>query len=213
MICVSLADINAEECLNILQDIDFGEIRIDRIEADIEDIKKIFSSHPRLIATFRPGSAAEEERENYLKTAIEAGADYVDIEFEADSGYKKRIMDKARANGCRVIVSYHNFEKTPQKAELKQIIDSSFNDGADAVKIACRVNSKKENARLLGLFEDERPLVVVGMGEKGKISRAAAPLLGGLFTYASAGKGKQTAEGQMDKKTLEQIYRLLKNDK
>jgi 3-dehydroquinate dehydratase type I len=213
MICVSLADIDAEECLKILRDMDFAEIRIDRIEADIEDIKRIFSSHPRLIATFRPGSAAEEQREYFLLTAIETGAAYVDIEFEANSGYKKRIIERARAKGCRVIISYHDFEKTPDKAELGKIIDSSFDAGADAVKIACRVNSKKENARLLSLLENERPLVVVGLGEKGKISRAAAPFLGGLFTYASAEKGKETAEGQMDKKTLEHIYRLLKNDR
>lgn len=212
MICVSLADIDAEECIAILQDTEFAEIRIDRIEANIEDIKRIFSSHPRLIATYRPGKAEDHKREQILKTAVEAGAAYVDIEIEADPGYKNRIIEKARDKSCRVIFSYHNFEKTPEESELRQIIDSSFESGADAVKIACRINTKKDNIRLLKLLEDKRPLVVVGLGEEGKISRAAAPLLGGLFTYASAGKGRETADGQMDKKTLEQIYRLLKND-
>ena len=50
------------------------------------------------------------------------------------------------------------------------------------------------------------------MGNKGRITRVAAPLLGSPFTFASLSKGKETAEGQIEKDTLEQMMRLLTDE-
>ena len=211
MICVSLAETTAEKCFDALRGIDFAEIRLDKMQVEIEDVKKIFSHHPKLIATCRPGKMNDEIRIMLILTAIEAGAAFVDVEVESDAQYKNAILEKARSSGCRLIVSYHNFEKTPQKTKLEQIISQCFESGADVAKIACMIHSEKDNARLLGLLNEERPLVVVGLGKKGKISRIAAPFLGNAFTYASLSKGKETAKGQMDWKTLKQIIQVLKN--
>jgi 3-dehydroquinate dehydratase type I len=73
------------------------------------------------------------------------------------------------------------------------------------------VVSLKDNARLLGLLNDTRPVVVVGMGHKGRITRIAALLLGSPFTYASLAAGKETAEGQIDWKSLKEIYKRIKD--
>jgi 3-dehydroquinate dehydratase-1 len=135
----------------------------------------------------------------------------VDIEVESDAQFRNAILEKARSLGCQVIVSYHNFKKTPKKSNLEHIISQCFESGADVAKIACMVHSEKDNALLLGLLNEERPLVVVGLGEKGKICRIAAPFLGSPFTYASLSKGKETAEGQLDWETLQQIIQALKN--
>ena len=50
------------------------------------------------------------------------------------------------------------------------------------------------------------------MGNKGRITRIAAPLLGSPFTFASLSKGKETAEGQIEKDILEQMMRLLTDE-
>jgi 3-dehydroquinate dehydratase-1 len=63
----------------------------------------------------------------------------------------------------------------------------------------------RDNARLLGLLDLGVPLVVVGMGRLGRLTRIAAPLLGSLFTYASLGAGRETADGQLDAASLERI--------
>ena len=209
MICVSIAEKTSEACLTALAGIDFAEIRIDEMETDKTDIKKIFSSHPRLIATCRPGKRSSQERLDLLHSAIEAGAAYVDIEVEAEGKYKDYLISRARSSGCQVIISYHNFQKTPQKSELEHIIEWCFTAGADIAKIACMVQHKNETARLLGLLNDERPLIVLGMGKLGRITRIAAPLLGSPFTYASPGKGRETAAGQLDRKTLEKMIRII----
>ena len=71
------------------------------------------------------------------------------------------------------------------------------------------VHSDRESIILLGLLLDSRPLVVIGMGEKGKVTRIAAPILGSPFTYASLSSGKETAAGQLDKINLEKIFKIL----
>lgn len=211
MICVSIAENTPEKCIHALKGIDFAEIRIEKMDADTDDIHDIFAQHSRLIATCRPGTLNENKRKSLLMASIEAGAAYVDIEVESNEHYKNALIQKAHSSECRVIISYHNFEKTPHVAELEHIINWCFDSGADIAKIACHVHSERENARLLGLLDETRSLVVVGMGNKGKASRILAPFLGSLFTYASLTKGMETAEGQIDLKTLTAIFQTLKN--
>lgn len=209
MICVSIACCSAAECLEMIKGIHFGEIRMDSMNLTQEDIYDIFSAPVDLIATFRPGSMSEEERKGILLTAIDAGASYVDIELESGIAFKNEIIDRARSKGCVVIVSYHDFEKTPEREELLRIISACFESGGDIAKIACKVNSKIDNARLLGLLDSKNSIIVVGMGEMGRITRIVAPYLGSQFTYASPIGGRETAEGQIDIETLEKYMDLL----
>jgi 3-dehydroquinate dehydratase I len=214
MVCVSLDERYHVDFLKGLPDIGFAEIRMDRMTLTPEEIADIFSQPLALIATCRPGALDGQKRKAYLITAIEAGSAYVDIEIESDVVSKREIMEKAGSKGCKVIVSFHDFEKTPDYERLRQIVGLCLSEGADIVKIACKANSVMDSARLLGLlgekdFKDR--LIVVGMGEEGKITRIVAPLLGSLFTYASLTEGMQTAEGQTEKGHLEKIMRLLKN--
>lgn len=211
MICVSLAEQTAEDCIKALEGIEFAEVRLDRMDVTPADIEKIFSVHSNLIATCRPGRQDRDTRLAFLAAAIQTGAAFVDIEVEADEEFKNAIRKAAREKGCRVIVSYHNYEKTPGQPELVQIVRSCFDSGGDIAKIACKVHADQENVRLLSLLEEKRPLVVIGLGTRGRVTRLAAPLLGSPFTYASLSPGKETAEGQLEKESLETMLNALKN--
>ncbi|MFH0885311.1 MAG: type I 3-dehydroquinate dehydratase [Candidatus Micrarchaeota archaeon] len=213
MICVSIAEHTVDGCIKALEGLTLAEIRMDAFEPNElspANIRRIFSLPLKLIATCRPGIRDEEHRRNALMNAIESGAAYVDIEVESDDGLKSDVAAKARGKGCKVIVSYHDYRKTPPSEELRQIIEWCFQSGADIAKISCMANSEKDNARLLGLLDLGRPLIVIGMGDKGRLTRVVAPLLGAAFTYASASMGKETAPGQIDKARLEKIMEDLK---
>lgn len=212
MICVSIAEPTLEACRRAMKGLPFAEIRIDRIDGvKGEDVRRIFSRPLRLIATCRPGKIGDRKKLALLKTAVRAGAAFVDIEHDWNPSLKATLRKTARAASCRVLVSFHDFEKTPPAPALERIIRNGLEEGADVVKIACRVRSSSDNARLLGLLDGRRPLVVVGLGPKGKITRIAAPLLGGLFTYAALRPGKEVADGQIDRAALQEIWRRLKN--
>ncbi len=223
MICVSVYEPTADACLESLKGLTFAEVRIDAMaHAGADDIRKIFRLPVTLVATFRPqGPNHAKElipgdgvRKELLMAAIEAGASYVDIELGSDRAYRAGLIAKARSMNCEVIVSAHIFDGTPGTDDLIAIASRCFDEGADIAKIACMVSSEGDNIRLLGLLI--RPgltgrTVVIGMGEKGKVTRIAAPLLGSPFTYASISDEKRTADGQMDMLTMELILKALKD--
>jgi len=189
MICVSLAEPTAAACLRALQGLDFAEIRLDKMRIGPEGIKRIFSQPSRLIASCRPGGRSETKRLHLLLTAIQSGAAFVDVELETDVRFRERII----------------------RAELERTIALSFASGADIVKVACLVRTRRDNARLLGLLDAGLSLIVVGMGRKGRLTRIAAPLLGSAFTYASIVGGRETADGQWEAASLERILLELKH--
>jgi 3-dehydroquinate dehydratase type I len=211
MICVSLSDLSLKECRAALKTIGFAEIRMDTMDLNREDIPTVFSSHPRLIATCRPGRFGREERLEKLLAAVRAGALYVDIELEADGDFRSEITALARSKGCTVIISHHDFERTAPRKDLEAVVDACFRAEADIAKIACRALTPRDSARLLGLLDDPRAIIVIGMGKEGRITRPAALMAGSPFTYASPAAGRETAPGQLDIEHLEAVLQYLKH--
>jgi 3-dehydroquinate dehydratase-1 len=197
MICVSLAEKNTDVCLEILEKVDMAEIRIDLAELSDKDIIKIFSARKKLIATCRPGKYSLSERIHKLKLAIESGATFLDIEYESDDDFRNEMMEYAHARQCDVILSYHNYEMTPELDELEKIMHKCFELGADIAKIATMVKVNRDNSKILSLYKAPGRLVAIGMGELGKISRIVAPFLGAEFTYAALTDDSITAPGQI----------------
>jgi len=208
-ICVSLAETTWEACRKALETVEFAEIRLDITSCSLAQVRKLFSLPRSLVATFRPKKADDETRRLMLETAIASGADYVDLESDADPAFRSHLIRCAREKDCRIIISFHDFVRTPPRMELRRIIDECRGAGADIVKIACRVDSPSECARLLSLYEDESDLISLGMGSRGWFTRPAALWLGAPFTYAALAAGKETAEGQIDIETMKSILAAL----
>ncbi len=202
MICIAIQESRLDKLLEDLEGIDFAEIRMELLGPSLEDVQCIFSLNKRLIATMRPGEYGDKQRASILVAAIEAGATFVDVEIESPKWLKDKVVGAARRSGCQVIVSYHDFEGTPSKSELDAIVSDCFDAGADIAKVVCQVRSHMEGARLLALLDSDRQVIAFGMGEAGKVTRIAGPLLGSPFTYASRSKGLETAKGQLDGERL-----------
>lgn len=212
MICVSVAETGIAACLKRLDSLSFAEVRIDALkEARAGDMPRIFTGEKRMIATCRPGRYSEAARRDLLKSALESGAAYVDIELGTEKSMRRDLLAAAHGRGAELIVSHHDYDRTPLPDRLHKLVDQCFAEGADIAKIACRVRVRRDAARLLGLLDDSRSLVVVGMGEMGRIVRAVAPVLGGVFTYASLEVGMETAPGQPDKSSMERMIDDLTN--
>lgn len=202
MICVSLAEGSLSDYLVSLRGVDFAEVRLDMANLTVAEVTQLFSAHSRLIATCRPGPFPDGHRRDLLLAAIDAGAAYVDVEVEWEGAFREEIIARAHSRGCSVIISFHDYEKTPERSILEAILADCFSNGADIAKIACMARSDRDAARLLGLLDRNERVVTVAMGAKGRIARIVAPLLGSPFTFASLQRGKETAEGQMDRATL-----------
>lgn len=239
MICLSIEANNFQECIEIVKTHDFIELRLDKCNFANQEIKKILSYPIKYIATCRPGFHPDDKRIEILKNAILAGVDYIDIEFDSDEYFLTGLIKFSHKYDTKIILSYHNFNETPTLKILLDIINSCFEYGADIAKIACKANTIDDCMRILSLydriselipnssnietqtskiehrisnieFSQGGKLIAIGMGELGKITRIAAHFLGAPFTYASYKRGMETAEGQIDIKSLKKIFELMK---
>ena len=121
-------------------------------------------------------------------------ADAVDVEL--DARIRPDVTRAARRAGAKLVLSHHNFKTTPAAAPLDDVVRRAEQAGADIIKIATfvRVPSSVYSLTRLLLRHPKKPLVVIGMGPKGRATRVELPLLGSLFTFASL---ERTAPGQL----------------
>jgi 3-dehydroquinate dehydratase I len=212
MICVAISDKNPERCLKVLDQVELAEIRIDLTGFNEAQVRQVCSHTTPTVATFRSDDPGSEKQYSLLSAAIESGAAYVDIEIEAGKAQIERIAALAGTKACKVIVSYHNYNETPSMKKLNLIVDECFSLGADIAKVATQINKKEDNARLLSLYALGKPLVILGMGELGKITRIMAPFMGAEFSFAGMDDGTVTAPGQIPYSHMKSIIENLQEE-
>jgi 3-dehydroquinate dehydratase-1 len=128
----------------------------------------------------------------------------VDVELRSEILPEVRAM--ARQERKPLIVSYHNFEKTPGESEIEELFGKAVEAGADLVKLAFTGKSHDDAARVCStLFKFKEPKVFMVMGEAGKFTRVVGFSFGSLLTYTFF--GKPVAPGQIE---AERLVSLLK---
>jgi 3-dehydroquinate dehydratase-1 len=196
--------------------LDVAELRVDRFRA-VEPEHVLaqlgrFEGLPTL-ATVRLGSEGgawtrPEPERLALFRALVPHVDGVDVELAAGATAAE-VVAAARAAGRLAIVSHHDFARTPEADELARVLARGRALGADVVKIATAVRGVADLRSLVRLAIDhpEAPLVLIGMGEAGVVSRFVFAALGSLLTYAHAGEA--TAPGQLPFDETQALLRRL----
>jgi 3-phosphoshikimate 1-carboxyvinyltransferase len=144
---------------------------------------------------------SEHERADLLSEALARGPGYLDLEAAAPVETWRRAR-QARGE-ARLVASWHRFEPTPA-AELERLLSQAPPE-ADVLKLAVAVEDAAELLPLLELSErrsDERPLLLIGMGPAGLLSRALYRRFGSPWTYVVVDGAEPVAPGQL---TLGQV--------
>ncbi len=154
-------------------------------------------------------SGTEEQRIERLALAMQAGAKLVDIGLHTNKSLIRFLKKSCRRKGAKMIISQHIWDQTPRLSYLLSHIQKAKKLGADIVKIATQVRSWSDNTVLFELTaraqEIGQKVIIIGMGEKGKISRIGSPLLGSFLTYAALDEKSKTAPGQP---TIDELRKL-----
>lgn len=209
--CVVISEQNIKKAIAILNRFSMAEVRLDLCQFGISHIREIFSSSTPAIATYRESdpTIASKEKMDSLKIAMENGARYIDLEYQLNAEQRVELMSIAKNYQVKVIISYHDFEKTPDEATLNDIINQCNNFNAYLIKIATKVNFRDDCFRLFNLYHARENLIAFGMGEDAKFTRITSLFLGAPFTYVHFTSSKKTAEGQLGYREFEEILKAL----
>jgi 3-dehydroquinate dehydratase type I len=154
----------------------------------------------------------EQERFRILKKAVELGAEYVDVEMRSRRSLLRDLI--ANKKRTKMMLSFHDFQRTPSQNELRRLCDRMNQLGADVVKIVTFAKSWEDNLQVLSLIpfarKKKQEIVTFCMGEKGKMSRIFAPWMGAAWTYASLSRVKTSAPGQLTVWEMEEIWEKLR---
>ena len=202
-ICYSLNHVEKDYCLFMAATRSDAavEIRLDGCDFDEDDVREIFSEErqAQLIATFHISLPSQvEEAARMLTAAILAGADYVDIPLDFPEPSRLWLRNLAMNHGCRVILSYHNYNATDTSQRLLFLAEQARREGADIIKIVTTAESADDAARVLALYDHFEPgrLLAFAMGEAGRASRFQAFEKGAPFLFVAPTCSGATASGQ-----------------
>lgn len=134
----------------------------------------------------------------------ESGSD-----VDADAG---AVLDRARRSGTAVIVSAHDFEGTPPRSDLEEVLVRAAHHG-DVAKLAVTADTPEDVLALLGATRattrNGHRVATMAMGAAGRHSRAIAPIYGSRIGYAPVDATDATAPGQYDLATLADLVHRL----
>lgn len=206
---------------------DVAEFRIDLLEFSADTKKVIalgqqlnqFLKDKPLIATIRTHNEGgkmtvsdqdyEKIYREYLKKPF---MQLLDIEMFRDAKSVAKLTQLAHDKKVLVIMSNHDFAKTPGQQDIENRLLKQDQMGADILKIAVMPKSKQDvftlmNATLAVSQKSQKPLLTMSMGQLGTISRVATANMGGSLSFGMIGEA--SAPGQIDVTQLKQLLKTV----
>lgn len=168
------------------------------------------------IRTKKEGGQAKLSAQEYLDSngaAIAGEADLIDVELSEGKETAAFLIEKAHGKGKKVILSSHDFFRTPSEEEMLRRLRRMQEWNADISKLAVMPQTPSDVLKLLTVTlamketYADRPFITMSMGADGMISRLCGESFGSCLTFG-CGVGA-SAPGQMEAKTLYQVLETI----
>lgn len=239
-ICISLVGKNEDEIIRECEkaygsNIDIVELRCDffehildvkRVCALLEKIRNVLNEKP-IIFTIRSKeeggeiSIGEKEYINLYENICEKKLiDIIDVELRIKEKNIEKLVSVAHKNNIKVIISKHDFQKTPSKDEMIKDLIRMQNLKADIPKLAVMPNKYKDVIDLMEVTSimkekyNRTPIITISMGTLGMISRMSGEIFGSCLTFASGVKSSAPGQIEIDdlNTSLEIIHKYYKTN-
>jgi 3-dehydroquinate dehydratase-1 len=217
-ICVSIAASDLEQLkIQINQAFNFGadyvEIRFDFLNlSDLEEAVNIANAvNKKAVYTLRSPEQGGQfkgntfERITWLEKLSSSKPMLLDVELYTIK-CNNNLADYLKENNTSVLISWHDFEKTPSNAQLTDLL-YEMRKYSQNVKVVTTAQKTEDSLGLLELYENTLGinLIAFAMGEAGVLSRILCVIIGNApFTYASLEKA--IAPGQLTIKQMRKLY-------
>lgn len=172
-----------------------------------------------VLATYRTvkeggwGLISETQYAALIETLADSGlVDLIDIELFTGEDFVRREISYCHEKGVKVILSSHDFARTPPKEEMTARLRRMEALGADIAKLAVMPQTPEDVLTLLSATGEvsataARPVVTMSMGRLGAVSRIAGEVFGSALTFGAV--GQSSAPGQLEAAALAKALSLL----
>ena len=162
-----------------------------------------------LLFTFRTkqeGGEKEIAKDYYValnQGVAESGfVDLVDFEMFTGDDACRAVIDAAHAAGVKVVLSSHDFKKTPAQNVIEDRLLKMAALGADLPKIAVMARTPEDVLTLLAAtvsvskqLEDRCPIITMSMSSLGTVSRMCGEAFGSSLSFGTVKRA--SAPGQL----------------
>lgn len=194
---------------------------------EVGEIERLVASSPLpCIVTCRPtfeggfydgDDASRISLYEHLGNLSDGGPRYIDVEwatYSRSANIRQKVKlgvdhpGQMRGLETGLILSMHDFERRPVDL-TRRFLAMQGEPAAKVLKVAFRARSLRDNLELFDLMrQSEKPVIALGMGEFGMMSRVLAPKFGGFLTFASLREASATAPGQPTIAELVDLFRF-----
>ena len=132
--------------------------------------------------------------------------DYIDFEYYSYKDVFEEMLDFPN-----LVLSYHNFQETPEN--MMEILSELTSLNPKLVKVAVMAHTEQDVLDLMNYtrgfktLNPEQEYVTISMGKVGKISRITADVTGSSWSFASL--DEVSAPGQISLASMKKIREIL----
>lgn len=236
-ICVPLVGKTNEEIISEAKGLknlklDLVEWRVDHYK-DVENLSKVkeilvelreILKELPILFTFRSlkeGGEKEISIEYYSnlnkEIAKTGNVDLIDVELFTGDEIIEGIVEFAHNYGVKVVMSNHDFNKTPSKEEIVSRLCKMQDLNADLPKIAVMPKTATDVLTLLCATDEmvnkyaNTPIITMSMAGLGVVSRISGEIFGSALTFGAAKTA--SAPGQVEVGELYKVLNLMHKSK
>ena len=135
--------------------------------------------------------------------------EYVDFEYFGNKDVFDQMLDFPN-----LVLSYHNFQETPEN--MMEILSELTSLNPKAVKVSVMAHTEQDVLDLMNFtrgfktLNPEQEYVTISMGKVGKVSRITSDVTGSSWSFASLDVA--SAPGQISLSNMKKIREILNED-
>ena len=192
-------------------------LEMDKVKGLLRRLRK--TARKPIIFTFRTEkeggkkACSGEYYKNLLSMVAENSlCELIDVEERAVWGDGDFIPSLKEKGAC-VIISKHDFSRTPEKGEIMKTLMDMEKTGADILKVAYMPANKGDVLNLMSAVEEVTssyascPVIAISMGQLGMVTRVLGEFIESAVTFASITKA--SAPGQINVQGVERVLDII----
>lgn len=198
------------KCSNISED-----EYIPKIVTFVEEVQSKVADMPVLFTWRTLGEGGETPlcSDNYIKL-LQAIVNQdlvlaIDVELFAYTEEIGSVMKQAHQQGIQMVMSYHNFQSTPDIETLHVYAERMVSVGAQVIKFALMPTTNDDVLSVLQFTKElterypQLPRITMSMGQLGQMTRTCGHVFGNCLTFGTL--GHVSAPGQVEVEVLKQL--------